>query len=70
MNIFVFWCRVFSRTQKNDSLLRIQSEKSAVDAFEKKKERRIREKEEEIEECEGVVFIQKNRSPRSMVRLS
>ena len=55
MNIFVFWCRVFSRTQKNDSLLRIQSEKSAVDAFEKKKERRVREKSEE--EIEGVAFI-------------
>ena len=47
----------FSRTPKKDPLLRIQRKKSAIDDFERKK-RRVSEKEEEIEECEGAVFIQ------------
>ena len=40
----------FFREPNKDSLLGIQSEKSAVNDFERKKK--------EIEECEGVVFIQ------------
>ena len=50
MGIFVFWYRVFLKTPKKDSLLGIQSEKGAVDDFERKRENRKNKKLKSVKE--------------------